>query len=107
MKIDLDVAAVAAHWGLDPQLLQAVVRAEGDIIKAVRITVPSVTTRQQALEILARSATHRMWEYVKAHSAPGYVEYFASKWAPLGVANDPTNLNANWARNVLALWVPK
>jgi hypothetical protein len=33
-----------------------------------------------------------------------FVSYFGSIWAPSGVANDPTNLNANWARNVWQLY---
>jgi hypothetical protein len=105
MKIDADVALIAARWGLSPALLQAIVIAEGDIVKAVRCSVP-VTTRAQALEVLARSTTHRMQEYVAAHDPRGFVEYFASQWAPVGAANDPTNLNANWPRNVLRLWAP-
>lgn len=29
----------------------------------------------------------------------GDIDAFAARWAPVGVANDPTNLNKNWARN--------
>ena len=30
----------------------------------------------------------------------GFVEFMALRWAPPGVGNDPTNLNANWPGNV-------
>lgn len=106
MTIDADVSAVAARWGLSPALLQAIILSEGDIVAAVRCTVPSVATRAQALEILARSTTHRMQEYVADHDPRGFVDYFASKWAPVGVSNDPTSLNSNWPRNVFKLWAP-
>ena len=29
-----------------------------------------------------------------------YLEFLASRYAPIGVANDPTNLNQNWIKNV-------
>lgn len=29
----------------------------------------------------------------------GDIEKFAKRWAPVGVANDPTNLNKNWIKN--------
>jgi hypothetical protein len=29
-----------------------------------------------------------------------YLEFLANRYAPVGVANDPTNLNRNWLRNV-------
>lgn len=106
MTIDADVAGVASRWGLPPLLLQAIVRSEGDILRAVQCSVPTVTTRAQALEILARSTVHRMSEYVAANCAEPFVDYFGSKWAPVGVANDPQGLNKNWTRNVFKLWAP-
>ena len=36
MKIDVDVRSVATFFGADPVLLQAVVLAEGDIVRAAR-----------------------------------------------------------------------
>jgi hypothetical protein len=103
--IDFDVTVVAKRWGLDPLLLQAVVKAEGDIVKAVQCSVPSVTTRAAALEVLARSATHALCDFVKQEQADAFVAFWAARWAPVGVANDPHNLNANWSLNVLRLWL--
>lgn len=109
--LDTDVHAIATKWGLDPNLIQAVVNAEGGgdaIIRAVQCSIPTVTTREKALEVLCRSATHAMGDWVRT-MGPGpaaYVVFFAGRWAPTGVANDPTHLNLNWARNVLNLWQP-
>lgn len=105
MKIDPDVATTAKHFGLDARLLQAVVNAEGNILRAVQISVPSITTRQEALTITARSAVHAMSDYVKAHVPTGFVEFWAHRWAPVGAENDPTDLNANWPKNVKKGWL--
>lgn len=105
--LDADVRRIAQHYGVDPLLIQAVVRAEGDIVKAVQCSVPSVATREQALEVTCRSAAHAMSDYLRANSADAFVRFWAHRWAPIGAGNDPTSLNANWPHNVLTLWVGK
>lgn len=106
MTIDQDVMIIAKKWGLDAALLQAVVNAEGDIIKAVRCSIPSIQTRPQALDVLARSATHAMSDFIRGdeHRQADFVAMWAARWAPVGAANDPKHLNANWPKNVLAFW---
>lgn len=104
MTIDPDVRGVAQSFGLDQQLLQAVVNAEGNIVKAVQCSVPTVTTRDEALRITARSLVHRLCDFTKAHDGPGFVQYMATFWAPVGAPNDPRHLNANWPKNVVAFW---
>lgn len=108
MILDKDVATTARHWGLDPKLLQAVVQSEGDILKAVRCSVPSTKDRQEALEITCRSGVHALCDWVKLGAeggASGFVDFWAARWAPVGALNDPTHLNANWRDNVRALWL--
>lgn len=107
MTIEKDVQLAAAHFGVDAALIQAVVNAEGDIVKAVRCSIPSVQTREQALDVLCRSAVHAMSDYVKAHCAAPFVDAWAQRWAPQGAANDPTRLNANWPVNVKKLWASR
>ena len=104
MTIDPDVQRVASEWNLDARLMQAVVQAEGDILKAVRCTYPNTGTREAALRILARSLVHRLCEFAQMYGHE-FVSYFGGKWAPIGVANDPKNLNSNFVRNVQALWL--
>jgi hypothetical protein len=104
--IDADVRTIAAEFNLDPALVQAVVRAEGDIVRAVQCSFPSVTTREDALRVLCRSAVHAMRDYIaNQRLQQGFVEFWGARWAPQGAANDPRHLNANWAHNVYALWI--
>lgn len=109
MTIDPDVRGIAAHFGVDAALIQAVVQAEGNIVRAVQCSIPSVQTREQALQILCRSAVHAMSDFIKNGGEPrqdAFVEFWAARWAPQNVANDPLHLNANWATNVDRLWTP-
>ena len=112
MTIDLDVAKTAKHFGIDPALIQAVVNAEGDILKAVRCSLPETPDRSHALDITCRSAVHAMCDFVKEHYAANdsehlrdsFVDFWARRWAPVGADNDPHDLNVNWAANVRKLW---
>lgn len=102
--IDPDVRRIAKRFGVDAALIQAVIQAEGNIVKAVQCSVPSVTTREEAIEITCRSAAHAMSDFLKQSNPAGFVSFWAARWAPVGAKNDPTSLNANWPKNVLKLW---
>lgn len=106
--IDPDVRRIAKRWGLDAALIQAVVQAEGGtlahLLKAVRCSLPDTKNTDEAIEIACRSAAHAMSDYLKAHYGPQFVQFWAKRWAPVGVENDPTALNANWPVNVIKLW---
>lgn len=104
MTLDPDVRATAAHFGLDARLVQAVVNAEGNIVKAVQCSFPSVTTREKALDILCRSAVHAMSDFIQQAQAEDFVGFWSARWAPPNVANDPTHLNEHWSSNVFKLW---
>lgn len=104
MQIDADVQRIAREFGVDAALIQAVVRAEGDILKAVRCSIPSVTTREEALRVTCRSAAHALSDYVKTTTGPAFVQFWAQRWAPTGAANDPGQLNQHWPGNVTRLW---
>lgn len=115
MVIDLDVHTTAARFGLDPALVQAVIVAEGNIVRAVACSIPSIMEkpeadrRQFAIEVVCRSAVHAMSDYLKAPGAgraEGFVHFWANRWAPPGASNDPRHLNENWPGNVLAAWKP-
>ena len=109
MPIDLDVAKASAHFGIDPKLIQAVVQAEGDILKAVRCSVPTTKDRADAIDITCRSAVHAMSDFLKAGGGTSaqFVAFWAMRGAPDGADNDPTHLNANWPKNVSKLWLGK
>ena len=109
MRIEGDVNRIAKVFGVDPALLQAVVNAEGNIVKAVQCSIRSVSTRAEALQVTARSAVHAMCDWIKTggeERKESFVAFWANRWAPVGASNDPAGLNANWARNVDRLWVP-
>src|SRR5437016_13660085 len=107
MKIDPDVRGIASFFGVDPALLQAVVLAEGDIVRAVRCTYLTVQTREEALKITARSAAHAMCDWIRSDDdrQQAFIVFWSTRWAPIGAANDPRNLNAYWASNVVRLWL--
>lgn len=105
MKLAPDVRGIAASFNLDAALVQAVCDAEGDIVKAVHCTYEHVTTREEAIRILCRSIVHAMRDYIVTNGhANDFVAQWATKWAPQGAANDPHGLNANWTKNVIAIW---
>ncbi len=106
MTIDADVQITAKRWGLDPVLLQAVVQAEGNILRAVQCSFPNTQTRQEALEITCRSCTHAMRDFIREYSfGPTFISYWGNRWAPIGASNDPAKTNANWVPNVTKLWL--
>jgi hypothetical protein len=70
----------------------------------VQCSLPNVTTREEALEVTCRSAAHAMSDFLKQSNPTGFVSFWAARWAPVGAANDPTSLNANWPKNVLKGW---
>ena len=107
--IDPDVRRIARRFAGSsstfPKLVQAVVRAEGNILKAVQCSLPDTKTVEDALDVTSRSAVHAMSDYLMAHDPQGFIEFWAKTWAPQGATNDPTSLNRNWPVNVLSLWL--
>lgn len=103
--IDLDVRRIATRFGVDPALIQAVETAEGNLLKAVQCSIPSIDTREKALEVTCRSAARAMSDYIKTQGRDGFVTFWGHRWAPVGAANDPTALNQNWPKNVLRIWL--
>lgn len=105
--MDADVLTVCATFTSAPsfaQLVQAIVTAEGNIVKAVQCSDASVTTREEAIRVVCRSVIHRMSDWIKEDHPREFVNYMGSKWAPVGATNDPTNLNQNWPNNVAHGW---
>lgn len=109
MAIDADIRTICETYSTVPsfvQLIQAIVTAEGNILKAVQCSEPTVSTREQAIQVVCRSVIHRMSDYL-LKTPEAFAEYMGSFWAPLHAANDPTDLNKNWAPNVAKLWTEK
>lgn len=104
VTIDKDVERIAKSFGVDPELIQSVVTAEGDILAAVRCSVPTADSRDEAIAILCRSAGHAMSDFIHDNCAATFVAFWGARWAPVGVKNDPKGLNKNWDKNVDANW---
>lgn len=112
MTIDPAVRGVAHAYASSETftgLVQAVVTAEGNILRAVQCSLPTIQTRNDAIKVVCRSAIHAMADFLAADEArtAAFVAFWAARWAPTGAANDPTGLNANWAPNVERLWMPR
>lgn len=109
MTVEPIVAQTAQHFGVDARLIQAVIQAEGDILKAVRCSIPSIASREDAIRVTCRSALHALHDF---HFKAGggtpqqFVQYWAHRWAPVNATNDPHGLNQFWPLNVTKLWLP-
>jgi hypothetical protein len=46
----------------------------------------------------------RCRDFIERGHDQSFVDFWAARWAPTNVANDPTHLNENWPKNVFRLW---
>jgi hypothetical protein len=60
---------------------------------------PQTTLDRQAGWAAASILSNRK-RYEESDKSKPFEEFMAARWAPVGAGNDPTNLNANWAKNV-------
>lgn len=119
---DIDIMRIAQAQGIDGRFLKALRRTENGASgrEFGILAVPAPTWTEQAT-VAARTIRHtlgRYWEHVKAdpwdEARAGYshdfCRYFSTGgpgwagYAPLGAANDPTQLNANHLPNLLAYY---
>lgn len=78
------------------------------------MSIPSADTFEEELDIAARSIRNhvercrvrgvRVHDPVTGLFSDAFLEDFSAKWAPLGAANDPRDLNRNHARNLVRLY---
>ena len=125
-------ALACSTFYLDPFriLLLAMVQAEGGreaFIRAIQCSRPDVREFPLACAIACKTIRRRVDGY--QHIGPvlemaetdgqdpwtkednphvliptdGFIDYLGARWAPVGVSNDPHDLNHNWAANVKAL----
>jgi len=114
-------------------LLQAMIRAEGGpeaFVTAVRCSFPTTADLPEALARACKTLRGRivafqgfglgpLFETVRLQRrdpwtgeegprclrfTDRFLEFLGASWAPVGVANDPTNLNRHWIPNVCRIY---
>jgi hypothetical protein len=109
------IGAAAARAAIDPQFLQALRRAEngGPGREFGVLSVPAPTYEDQAR--VAAESVRRSLERFEATGrqavdpatgryTEAFIRFFSHRYAPVGAANDPTNLNQHHARNLIRLY---
>ena len=108
----IEAAAALRGTNLLVPVLMAIRTAEnGSAGREYGVLSVSAPTYAEQLRMAMATVVHRLWSYPgnpltttpngELIVSPNWVAYFASIWAPSGVANDPTNLNANWTKDFL------
>lgn len=84
---------------LTPQIAAAVKVAENNPRNNGVLSVPTANAGQ-ASQVLDNSVYNNFVRWNQAGRPGKFVDFMQQRWAPVGVANDPNNLNKNWAGNV-------
>lgn len=110
------IRRIAAEIGVQPQFLAAIRVAEGGGPgREFGVLSQEAPTYEEQCRVCARSIRNNLFRYVTRHDgafpvnrddrySPGFIAFMAARWAPVGVANDPSNLNAHWVANVTAAY---
>lgn len=114
-------------------LVEAIVRAEGGeqaMVRAIQCSFPDCRTLDEALARTCKTIRNRILAYVDFVDKPLYVSirlgakdpwtgedrprrlrlsddfiaFLGARWAPIGVVNDPGNLNTHWIGNVQKIY---
>ena len=109
------IAAAASRAAIDPSFLTALRRTEngGPGREFGVLSVPAPTYQDQArvaAESVRRSIGRfeatggRAVDSVSGKYTTEFIEFFSRRYAPVGAANDPKNLNQYHARNLIRLY---
>lgn len=79
-------------------LADAIYQAEDSQAHPYGIMVKYKTTTPR--QACINTCKHKWLDWLEAGKPGSYMEYLASKYAPIGASNDPTGLNKNWLPNV-------
>lgn len=88
----------------DTEIVEAIYRAEGgaDATYLYGIRSVSYDTPAEARRICFNTVRNNRKRYAdyghKTHDT--YLNFLASRYAPIGAGNDPKNLNRHWLKNV-------
>jgi hypothetical protein len=84
---------------LVPYMRGAIKVAEGNS-KNFGVLSTKTANSHEAEQVLDNSIRNSYLRWLQAGQPGKFVDFMAARWAPVGVANDPNNLNANWPTNV-------
>ena len=95
--IGIAFAGGDSHFYSDDQIADAIYIAEGGAKTAhpygILKTYKATTSRQACINTIRHA--RRDW-----NGSGDFIAFLGSRYAPVGAANDPTNLNKNWIKNV-------
>ena len=82
------------HWA------DSIRKAEGNPNYGILAHYRHTSYRQACINTILHK--YRDWAKLQGKSgkAGHFIDYLANAYAPMGVRNDPTNLNINWKKNV-------
>lgn len=88
----------------DEQIVNAIYLAEGgkNAKKPYGILSVRCETEKECRKICFNTVKNNRKRYASQSKQKyvDYIQFLASRYAPIGVSNDPTGLNGNWERNV-------
>ena len=105
------ILQMAAEIGVPAAFLAAIRIAEnGRPGREFGVLSENADTYDAQCRIAALSIRNNQYRYVarfrewptdaQGGLSEAFTKFMASRWAPVGTENDPTNLNANWPGNV-------
>ena len=98
------VSQVAYAW-TDEAIANAIYKAEGGKRACVPYGILSVKVKDEAeaRRVCINTIRNNKRRYADYghRQYKTYLSFLASRYAPLGVSNDPSNLNVNWLKNVM------
>lgn len=84
------------------EFCNAVYLAEGGdrASKPYGVLSVSCETKAECEQICINSVRNNVRRFNKQSRYTDFVDFFGSRWAPVGADNDPNGLNKNWSKNV-------
>ena len=84
------------------KIVDAIYLAEGGLPAKRPFGILSVPCRayDECRRVCLNTVRNNYYRWIDAGMNGPYLEFLASRYAPIGVENDPTGLNKNWISNV-------
>lgn len=84
------------------QIVSSIFHAEGGYKTKYLFGIKSVKCNgfQECQKVCANTVINNIARWHKSGAKQPYLEFLASRYAPIGAPDDPTGLNHNWIKNV-------